>query len=339
MDEVTNAAFSDPFLDRLCIAYERALKSFDTHGNSMWASIERLRHDIHSALVARDLGALGSMLANPLATKLYYGVDELYDHGTDPNPGLPAHYRQISREAILAIGYWMGLIRVPNPEGGQLYPVGGYSAATIDIESLMDEIDRVSNASLRFPNPFPGEIVLPTSRGGASVRAVAAFYQAMLIRRLSAGREIVEIGAGMGRTAFYALQAGVGHYKIVDLPLSLIGQAAFLALVLGEESVAFASEGDVSAPILLMTPQQFHMAAVPCSMVLNVDSIAEMDREHAIAYVERLRADGSVLLSINHEANDVRLAEIAPVQHRKWRAPYMLRPGYIEEFYDFSHGA
>jgi hypothetical protein len=42
------------------------------------------------------------------------------------------------------------------------------------------------------------------------------------------GNRCLEIGAGVGRTAYYAHWLGMQDYTIVDLPTALIGQLAVM---------------------------------------------------------------------------------------------------------------
>jgi hypothetical protein len=93
---------------------------------------------------------------------------------------------------------------------------------------------------IQFPNPFVGEVGIETSSGVASYRAIQALYQSHRLRQEMQGikrQRVIEIGPGMGRTAFYARAAGITDYTTVDLPLGVVSQACFLGAVLGSEGV------------------------------------------------------------------------------------------------------
>jgi hypothetical protein len=216
----------------------------------MWASLDQVRSSVHEALI-RGGPELREILLNPGSTRLYYGVEELYQREDRPNPdALANHLRGKLVELASALGLW----RLQNPEGGTLYP-RGERIEPPDADAILNSLDGLLGTPVWFPNPFPGETGLPTSKGIATERSFNALYQAALLKRLSKGGAL-EIGAGMGKTAYYAWSAGIRDYAIVDLPLSLVGQAMFLALTLGEEAIALPGT-DVAGRIELMSPSQF----------------------------------------------------------------------------------
>ena len=94
-----------------------------------------------------------------------------------------------------------------------------------------------------FPAPFRGELGHSTSRGPAGYRAIQALYQTWRLFQLVGPKQsIVEIGPGMGRTAYYAYRAGLTDYTTIDLPLGVVAQACFLGAVLGADKIWM--EGD-----------------------------------------------------------------------------------------------
>src|SRR5262249_32822468 len=140
-----------------------------------------------------------------------------------------------------------------------------------------------------------------------------------------------EIGAGMGRTAYYAHRFGLTDYTIVDLPHMLIGQACFLAATLGEDRVWLMGEPKVDDAIRLLPPQS--LQPTDCfDVVLNADSMTEMNQQGAERYLSFITSRCSVFISINHEANEFTVHELfGSTPHM--RHPYPLRPGYLEEIW------
>lgn len=145
---------------------------------------------------------------------------------------------------------------------------------------------------------------MATSRGVISHRAVQALYQAWRVFTFvngDRGANVVEIGAGLGRTAFYARKFGLRNYTIVDLPMSSVAQAYFLGRTLGDDAVRlFGEEG---SGISILPPSAFLAAQDRYDLVLNVDSLTELDPRTAKAYCMAIRDRSGVLLSINHEVN------------------------------------
>jgi hypothetical protein len=320
---------SDQFFERLRAAYLEWARDFVGVGNSMWASLDQVRSSVHEALI-RGGPELRETLLNPGSTRLYYGVEELYQREDRPNPdALASHLRS----KLVELARALGLFRVHNPEGGMLYSSGG-AFKLPDTNAILQALDRLLGVTLLFPNPFPEEAGLPTPKGIATERSINAIYQATLLKRLAKGSTL-EIGAGMGKTAYYAWHLGIREYVIVDLPLSLVGQSIFLALTLGEDAVAFPQEPVSTGRIDLVSPSHFAADRRRFGLALNVDSMPEMDRSVATGYIERLRADGSYFVSINHEANEFTVNEIAPASAKVLRCPYWIRAGYVEEHYCF----
>jgi len=189
---------------------------------------------------------------------------------------------------------------------------------------------------LSFPSPFRREFGIGNARGLTAERALHAIYQAHRVRQLTAAvrdPSVIEIGAGVGRTAYYAHAFGVRDYTIVDLPLTLVGQTLFLTATLGPQAIWLWGEPEpANRDVIKLCPpafvertrKQFHLA-------LNVDSLTEMDRSHAENYIVFAREHCDGLLSINHEANAFAVSDLAPPP--SYRFPYALRPGYAEEFY------
>jgi hypothetical protein len=94
----------------------------------------------------------------------------------------------------------------------------------------------------------------------------------------------MEIGAGLGRTAYYARKIGMRDYTIVDIPLSNVAQAHFLGSVLGSEAVALVGEPAVSGAIRIIGPSFTRETKEEFDIILNVDSLVEMDRHVADSY-------------------------------------------------------
>ena len=141
----------------------------------------------------------------------------------------------------------------------------------------------------------------------------------------------MEIGAGLGRTAFYAHSAGISDYTIVDLPLANAAQAYFLGRTIGPDNLKLAGEQS-SAPVKILPPSALN--TVTAGIVINADSLTEMDRSFADQYVAFARDNADVFISINHEVNgftaaDVIISEMPDVFCMRY--PHPMRAGYVEE--------
>jgi SAM-dependent methyltransferase len=324
---------------RIAAAYKLATAEFGGHGNSMWAGVSR-----HSASVLENL--LGSnadsvtrrIFRYPAEHDLLLGFDEACKTHADMHRAASAMESEIWARRILyklhRLAEAVGATRVHNPESQR--------PPTMSIAEVLDALDQRLGFRLDFPNPYPGEYGLVTPRGIADHRTVIAVYQAWRLSTLANGPcRVLEIGAGVGRTAYYARKFGITDYTIVDLPHTCAAQANWLGRVLGPQEIVLAGERSlfrgmtrvVGPRWLLNSPGEF-------DVVLNGDSITEIDPGTAADYFRVLASRAKVLVSINHEANQFctrdlpAMAGVVPAC--VLRFPFWAREGYVEELFFFN---
>ena len=288
-----------------------------------------MKCDVHDALFAVDQTATQTLLRDPGKTDLFYGFDIPARSTPTDDPKFELDGLGRYRELLL-LSEVLGARRLWNSEAPKL------TAALPDVETMMLQLDQAVGFRIDFPNPFPDEIGLVTSRGIASHRAVQALYQAAriasLIKEKSRAR-IAEIGAGMGRTAYYARKFGITDYTIIDLPMSNVAQANFLGRALGPDMISLFGENRPGVRIL--PPGAFLDGDDHFDLVVNVDSLTEMTAETAHAYCKAIKASAGLFLSINHELNPVTVREVCAGQQMfaHSRTPYWMRNGYVEELF------
>jgi hypothetical protein len=135
---------------------------------------------------------------------------------------------------------------------------------------------------------------------------------------------------------------GIKDYTIIDLPFTAVSQANFLMRTLGEDNIVLHGEGDVlpSPKVKLFRPTAFLESNERYDLVVNVDSITEIDRSVADAYWSQIKKRAPIFLSINHEANVFTAMELGEADmdsiDRHQRYPYGLRKGYAEETFWFK---
>ena len=140
----------------------------------------------------------------------------------------------------------------------------------------------------------------------------------------------------MGRTAYYAHELGIKDYTIVDIPLTATAQAYFLGRTLGEDQIWL--DGESAAGLLnvikIIGPQTFLGGEESYDLIVNVDSLTEMDISTARSYWKKIKSSTNLFLSINHEANPFTvqdlIAEDLPSLEVS-RGLYWMRRGYAEE--------
>ncbi len=94
------AYLSDAFLYRVRRVYQRALDAGARTPSRMWRAIDERRRDIHAALLAEGNDALRAVFADPAATDLYFGTDNLCRSIAGSSNGKP--FLQLAFQSVRA---------------------------------------------------------------------------------------------------------------------------------------------------------------------------------------------------------------------------------------------
>jgi hypothetical protein len=317
-------------IDRICAAYQRANVTDLGDGASFWlTTMFDLKRPIHDALLARDMRRVGPAFRDPKTSTLFFGYDNLNsEEAQHDSPGFVEFQRQWTYDNLLRLAEAVGVADLEWPEAPP-------KADPPPPEDILRRLDELFGFMVDFPNPFESEFGLATNRGVASYRSVQALYQAWLAKRLSAGGSVVEIGGGLGRTAYYAKKFGIREYTIIDIPMTGAAQAYFLERA-GVSVKMFGEEGN--AQVSILPPTWFFQTSERYGLLMNVDSFTEMSPATATRYIETGSERAKTLLSINHEYNSFKVgALLADLPRAKCltRDPYWLRRGYVKEVAKF----
>lgn len=297
-------------VDRLVASF----KSRAEQPTGQWADIHSERHaDIRQAIAADDRARIERILRDPVTSDIFFGFDSTVR--SLRVGGLRIEDRHAPRlvlDGLVTFAEAIGARPLEDPENY------GLRRHPIAVEKVLEQIDRALGVGFKVPNPYRGEYGLATPRGVVSFRVPQAIYQAWRIARLLDGVErprVLEIGGGLGRTAYYARAFGVRDYAIVDIPVSSLAQGYFLGRVLGPEAVALYGEQGGADAIKLLSPAEFMQGGERYDLIVNVDSLTEIGRQAADEYWQQIRARAERFLSINHEANEFTVTElIAPTR-------------------------
>lgn len=335
---MTQSWITEPTIARIKAMYRYVMPSFSGSGTSdLWNMISHKQANIHEALMADD-DSLAELLDNPGSTYLYYGIDNIYPESMAGSRDSAEALEKKIAALLVVLADAIGATRYWNPAGGALFK-NREPKQVQTIDEILSAIEKVVGTRLHFASPFPGEIGLLTSRGRITFRAVQALYQAYRIKTVAMKDHVrgMEIGGGSGRTAYFSSMLGMKDYTLVDLPMTLVAQAAFLSATLGPDAVWMAGEPESNQKgcIRLVPPSFVSKTSEKFDVVLNADSFTEMDQEHAQNYIDFASKNAAALVSINHEANKFTVAQISP-KLACIRSPYWLRPGYVEEVYLFD---
>jgi hypothetical protein len=334
------------FISRIKLAYRLALAIQSTENEEgMWMGLNARKQDVHFALL-NESDALVYILARPGDTDLFCGFENCFSECINTMRGLEPDMLKAAGEAVysdlILLAEAIGAKRRRNQEQPNA-PGAILAHARLHINELLSDIERVLGCPLQFPNPFPDEFGVQTRAGLISYRALQAVYQALRVNQLAKkyGGRVLEIGAGLGRTAYFSRHLGLTDYTIVDLPLTGVAQAAFLGSVIPCSEIILTGEANkpqgLGKGVRIISPEQFFSEGREYDVVLNVDSLTEMPKTIAMQYASFARLNANVLLSINHEVNTFTVADLEALAGTLIsRHPYWMREGYVEEVFVFD---
>lgn len=330
-----------PLVRRVMRAYAAADAEYAPSASFWDHDLRMLKLDIHNALSTGDEVEAAQLLRNPAETTHFWGFDAICKAPpgqTEPHQFVIQRlnssvdwkilYALWLQNAVFSLAEAVGARRVTYPEIDPKEAVRPPS-----VEDVLDVVATTMKVDLVFPNPYPGELGLKTKRGIVGFRALQAVYQAYRIAQLMHGRpnaKILEIGAGLGRTAYFAHQFGITNYTIVDIPLTGAAQGYFLGRTLGAANVRLSGEDNNGSA---RVKNAFALQDENFDLIVNIDSLTEMSEDTSSYYWEYIQRNTKLLLSINHEFNPKTIQNFYSSKPgiTATRYPYWMRKGYVEE--------
>lgn len=323
-------------IERLKKFYIICDANFEGNKNSVWSGIfMKLHGEIHAAFVNSDEEKIIDILRNPGKYNLFYGFENLCRDLINARRLEDILEPELTMDSLLTLCEAVGVIPVSNPESLKIIKA-------INPETAIELLEKEFGFELCFPNPFEGENGLATKRGIISYRAIQALYQAWRISGIVKGipkPRLLEIGGGLGRTAYYCHLFGIHDYTIADIPMSSVSQGNFLGRVLLENDLILSGEPNEGADskIKLIHTNAFFSSDINYDLIVNVDSLTELDISIAKHYLKKVGEAANMFLSINHENNPFTINSIYKESSnlkRLYRNPYWLRRGYVEELFN-----
>jgi hypothetical protein len=238
----------------------------------------------------------------------------------------------------LNLAEFLGILRHNNPEQFRL------KFKKPDLDFIIEEIEKKLCIELKFDCVFPGEEGIKTKKGIISNREIQAIYQAYKIKKIfdkNNYNNILEIGGGLGRTAYYCNKFGIKNCTIVDLLIPRICQLNYLSRVINERDII--SEKEIIKPInyenkiKIISPNYLFNNKISFDLVFNSDSLTEIDDENQKKYVNLIKDSTKYFYSINHESNKNKVTDLFSNIKTKYyeKNLYWMRKGYLEEHFIF----
>jgi len=241
-------------------------------------------------------------------------------------------------DKILSFAEFLNIKKIENPERYRIVN------QKTNLSDLIDKIEQKIKISLDFKNPFPGEQGIEIKGGGIiSNREIQAIYQAYKIKEISKlfnKPSVVEIGGGLGRTAYYCSKFNIKNYTIVDIPISSLCQANYLARMIGEENILLDSEFKIynnENKCKIISPKTYFSSNINYDLSFNADSLTEIDIDTQKKYINSFLSKTKLFYSINHEDNLLTVKSHFNNNYKSYtRNLYWLRRGYVEEVFSFN---
>ena len=246
----------------------------------------QLHGEIHSAFINSDDKKIADILRNPGNYNLFYGFENLCRDLIKAKRLEDILEPELTMDSLVSLCEAVGVIPIANPESLKI-------KKTVNPSTAIQLLEKEFGFELCFPNPFEGEYGLETKKGIISYRSVQAIYQAWKISKVVEhipNPKVLEIGGGLGRTAYYCRHFGIRDYTIVDIPMSSVSQGNFLGRVLTEKDLFLLGESieDSETKIKLIHTNEFFSSNKKYDLIVNVDSLTELNIEIAKRYLAKI---------------------------------------------------
>ncbi len=312
----------------------------------MWTEISKRHAGFIAALERRDAQAVSDSLLNVCNSPLVMGFENNSLGGED-------HTRFLKLNVVdkfLALAESLGVVTVQCPEQGP------WGRQDFPVDEILAGIRDNVPFDIAAPKAGGGSFGLRTEIGILTERNLQAISSALRVERLLEGRtrkSVAEIGGGLGALTFYISKCGAEHVSLFDLPIVSILQGYFLMKSLGPAQVHLWGESGDSAARVRVLPG-WALPSTPdgeFTLVINQDSLPEIDRDVALNYLELIRAKAiDYFVSINQESRApngdhgqqsvvFELIDEVGGYRRLSREKDWMREGYVAETYRVCGGA
>lgn len=315
----------DDLLNRICDYFQGRITEESVYSDSrIWDTNVGRQKQVVEDLRERNLEELHITLRNLFSSPLTHGTgagDEYYQRIVD-NEQYKLGIICLIVDKLLSIMESTGLQRTFNQEEyfyvPQYYDV--YMNTHPDV--FLDKLHEHYKVDLSAPKYSGGQFGMITKYGLYSERDMISLGTALYIADKFKDRNIsiCEIGGGSGHLAYYLHRLGFKNISIVDLPTISVSQMYFLESNLGKNDIK------------LLSPSQFDGKY---DLVINVDSLIEMNIETAKDYINLIKENAGYFISINSETDEPGFFKVCDIcdMEKVSRNLFWFRRGYVIEEY------
>lgn len=321
-------------------------------GNDIWQNyIIPMNQNFLDNLKNDNENELHEFLHNLFCNDAGYGFISLPKEWSGPlenNEQFQESLKLFFMDTLVCFAEWLGVIPIENIEQN----VYG-EAVCLDPEYLLNLIEQKLGFEIKFPEFQNGMYGILTSKGAFLNRHFIYLYIALKIKEICkniSNPRICEIGGGVGLLAYYCDLIGLKDITIIDIPTVSLISSYFLMKNLPNRQFLFSSDTNKyknKKAIKLLFPKYFNEApAKQYDIVVNCDSLPEINVNEAKNYVESIKKNSRLFYSINQEAKNLNVEENQNLVHelidnvggfnRKSRNLFWLRRGYVEELYEIN---
>ncbi len=319
----------------------------------IWREWEGTFHrDFLDCLHRDDPRELARYLCNMASTNATHGLSQGLEFVSRLHQDAEARaaWASLFYDRIVCLAEMTAALPVEQPEQGRFgenvrYPV----------EDLARLIELKTGFPILPPQVEGGLFGLKLRGGILAQRDIFALEAAMRLAAICrfAGLSVVgEIGAGLGKAAFWARKMGLMDYWIFDLPHVSVISAFYLIKALSDDAVVLYGENrnETTGTIRIYPGWCLkEMASAQIGVIFNQDSMPEIDARIALDYLRTMKDIGArFFLSINQEGMGTSLPSLNPQGrvcdlvdqvgglHRVYRSRSWTRQGYVEELYSLE---
>jgi len=338
---------------RLLIAYKKSiLDSNMSSREDMWTFLAKGPHrNFFELLKKENIQEIAFYLCNMSRMEITHGITQgkIEFNKIKSDSVYKKWLGLFTLSKVISLAEALGVIPLEGPEQGEFGAV-----IHSNVNKIIKKIEDFLRISIFPPEVEGGLYKLVTKSGRLHSRDVTSLYTAWKCRELLKdikNPSVCEIGAGIGKTAYYSNLFGIEQYTIIDLPYINILQGFYLIKSLPRKNIYLYGEKILDKNSILIFPD-FSFSKISgkvFDLSLNQDSFPEIDRETVLNYLTLIKLHTKKLfLTINQEAQHTMMVSNLK-QHfipelisqskgfkKIHRIQYWLRIGYVEELYEIS---